>query len=459
MIIGFPEAVDTVVEILREYLRNSFIDPPKPLYAVYKGLVEKKISPNECLATTPLGKNGLLRDPLCTPSQETYLTIIGYKDDLETPILRRGVSVVGRYMVLDDSGRVVFSEHIRDEDTVTELRGFSELVTREGFGVKWRSSSKYINTVSILDEYSFLKNLYREILEKLKTSEQNKFVYIGEKICFAHLSTEDMIILDAIRSSVHATSVYHHAMRAYTNLREIIDLIDLFSEKISKKESLEKYLRFVIDRSRENNEILILHRKLFYSKPIFIGPAKILFSEISDNLDEASARLILYRNVRSEGVYDGIDAPKEFGDKILSFIDTAHRFIFHAYYRADNSIKGVYVNSNTRPILLYDIDYRVNRSRVYLVYNDLALDAAIKENESKLLDEEEFNTYCSNGWIRSSLCEYLLREFRKILDRASEIYSILKELPSRVSIESISEDEARNILAILFKDLDRGVDL
>ncbi|MGC9010381.1 MAG: ribonuclease E/G, partial [Sulfolobales archaeon] len=206
---GFPEAVDKATEIFRKYFTSSIIEEPKPLYAVYKGVVEKKISQDECLVSTPLGIPGVLRDMICSPGQELILTIVGYRNDLETPILRRGISVVGKYMILDDTGRVQFSEHIRDSDVIEELRGFTEIITRERFGVKWRSSAKNATTINILEEYTSLKELYRKVLDQVANADNNRFLYVGEKIGFMQLSTKDLIKLDEIRSYVYPTAPFH----------------------------------------------------------------------------------------------------------------------------------------------------------------------------------------------------------------------------------------------------------
>ena len=448
---GFPEAVDRATEIFRKYFTSSFIEEPKPLYAVYRGVVEKKISQDECLVSTPLGVSGVLRDMLCSPGQELNLTLVGYRNDLETPILRRGISVVGKYMILDDTGRVQFSEHIRDSDVIEELKGFTEIITREKFGVKWRSSSKNADTISILKEYNTLKDIYRRILDQISKSENNRFVYIGEKIGFIQFSTKDLIKLDEIRSYVYPTAPFHHMMKTYTNLRNIVDLLDLLSEKLDKKDFIRSYYKYIVEKIEENITVFMIHRKLFFGEIIFIGPAKVLYMD-TDLLDkEGSLRFVLYRHVKSEGLYDGLNIPKRPGDMILTFLETSHRYIFHAYYGQDRDLKGVYINANTEIYPLYDIDHRSGKEMLYLIYNDLCIDGVIGNDFRTITDEEEFNKHCEKKRIKEEICGKVHSVLNSIILENEKIFSLFKDLLKDRSLEKLDKDLVKNIFYELYK--------
>jgi hypothetical protein len=452
---GFPEAVDRATEIFRKYFTSSIIEEPKPLYAVYKGVVEKKISQDECLVSTPLKTPGVLRDMICSPGQELILTITGYRNDLETPILRRGISVVGKYMILDDTGRVQFSEHIRDSDVIEELRGFTEIITRERFGVKWRSSAKNATTINILEEYTSLKELYRKVLDQVANADNNRFLYVGEKIGFMQLSTKDLIKLDEIRSYVYPTAPLHHMMKTYTNLRNIVDLLDLLSEKLSREDFLRNYYRYIIEKIEDNINVFMIHRKLFYGETITIGPAKVLHVD-TDLLDkDMSLRFVLYRYVRSEGLYDGLNVPKKPGDIILTFLETNRRYIIHAYFGQDHDLKGVYINVNTEVYPLYDIDPRSGKEALYFVYNDLCIDGVIGDNFRKIIDEEEFNRHCEKKRIREEICEKIRDELNNMMLDGEKIFGLFKDLLKDRSLENLNKDLVKNIFYELYKYVKR----
>ncbi len=448
--VGFPEAVEKAADILRKYFANSFIEEPKPLYAVYKGVVEKRISHNECLVTSPIGVSGVLRDMLCSPGQELHVTIIGYRNDLETPILKRGISVVGKYMILDDTGRAQFSEHIRDADVIEELKGFTEIITRENFGVKWRSSSKNTDTMKILEELSILKKLYRDTLGQITKSENNRFVYIGERIGFIQLSTKDLEKLDEIRSLIYPTAPLHHALKTFTNLRNIVDLLDLLAEKLSREDYMKSYYKYLIEKIRDNVNVYMIHRRLFYEETISIGPAKVLYADL-DSSEDNTLRLILQRYVKSEGVYDGLNIPKQPGDVILTFLKTGHRYIFHVYYDQNYEIKGVYINANTEIYPLYDIDPRSGRENIYLIYNDLIIDGVVGENLKKIIDDDEFTKQCSKKRLREETCMNIRHELNNMIEEGDKLLSLFRDLSKKRSLEDIDSAYIENIFNELYK--------
>lgn len=425
MVVGFPEAVSEVVAVLRDVLKRSYFSKRLPLNAVFRGVVEKKVSQDLCHVRTPLETRGVLRDPLCFQGQTTDFTITGYENDLETPVLRRGVSVVGRFMILNDSGSVQYSEHIRDPDIIEELRGLSEIIIKEGYGVKWRSSAKYADTVSLIEEYGVLKKRLEEVRSSLEKRGPGEFVYIGEEIVFIHLSPDDMTELDVYRASVVDTAPMHHILKTYTSMGDLVDLIDRLA-RLEKREFIDAMCRLFREGLQEH-EVYILHRRLFFSRPIIIGPARPLYISSYREGDRSEMRIVLTRTVRGEGVYDGLEVSREPGDRILSLVDTSTSYIVHGYYNREGVLKGVYINMNTRPYIVPDIDTRHMKLRVKIVYNDLYIDGVLQEGVKKIVDESEFTNICGRGLLPDVVCRDTRETLSRVLERGDEILGIFRE--------------------------------
>ncbi|MEZ0289903.1 MAG: DUF402 domain-containing protein [Sulfolobales archaeon] len=452
VLVGEPGVVERLYAVLREVLQESLFTKIMPLNAVYRGKVENKISHNECLVTTPLGLGGVLRESICFPGQTLDLTIIGYSDDLKTPIVKRGVTVVGRYMLLNESGVSQFSEHIRDPDVIGELKSFSEIIVRQGFGVKWRSSAKNSTTIDLMNEYEELKKRFDEIKNSLDKTEINRFVYVGESIAFIHVSPDDMLRLDEYRSKIIATTPYHHTMRSYSSLGDLIDLLDHVTEDSYKTNMCRGLKHFLIDKMLEGYEVYLYHRRPFYSKEIVIGPARALYADLYERDNSRFLRAVLSRVSKSEGLYDGLEIPREPGDKIVSLIDDKNEFILHGYYSSSLELKGVYVNINTRPHVIYDIDPRSFRGRIKVVYNDLYIDVIVLRGESRVVDEREFSELCDNNMLSERACSRFRDLSRRAFERHGEIYSIFNEKISSMLRENRFD---RDSVDSVFESLER----
>jgi len=420
VVTGFQNAVRKTYSVLKDILKRSFFSKILPLYAVFRGRVEKKISRDICLVETPIGASGLWRDQFCFPGQETNFTIIGYENDLKTPVLREGVYIVGKYMILNDSGVAQYSEHIKDPDVIEELRGLSEIIVKEGFGVKWRSSAKNIDTTSLLNEYTELKDKYREVKERL--DRERGLAYIGEEILFIHVSSEDMKTLDIYRSSVIRTFPGHHVMKTYSTIGELIDLLDEMSDLKDQKEFMRRLSNILRQKMYETDATLI-HRKTFFEKIIYIGPARILNIFTSDE-DDVNINLLLHRVIKGEGVYDGLNIPKNMGDHALTFVSTSLRSILHAYFSEDGELKGLYINMNTKPVVIPDIDHQRSKLRFKIIYNDLFIDGVIIGDEIRIIDDKEFNYFCEEKIFSEELCQ----EIRDILNNMMTKKDLLKNM-------------------------------
>lgn len=413
VVVGIPGAVDEAYRLLRGVLRRSLYRGPLPLYIVFR---TRAVSQDQggCYVETPLGIQGYLRDRTCYKGEEFVATIVGYRDD-GVPVIDRGIYVVGRNMILLDKPIQRVSEHIRDPDVIMELKGVTDMILRHGLGVHWRSSASRASTKDLLEEFEELRKTLSGLSEKARSSQYLEPLYVGEKIAFIHLSIEDMAELDRIRSSVTPTAPMHHAIRAYIDYPDLADLLDSIVASGSDPRFVSSGLkRYVAEKLYPGLEAVIIHNKPF-EKPITLGKGRLRVYDV----ENGSISLGIVRSITGSGLYDGLGIQRERDDRALTIVSEDSWVAIHAYYSQSLSLKGVYVNINTRPAILYD-------GILKIAYLDLEIDAAIVNGEFRVIDEKSFERICGDGEIE--LCVRARRTLDGVRGTYSSIWASLKDL-------------------------------
>ncbi|MEM4971730.1 MAG: DUF402 domain-containing protein, partial [Sulfolobales archaeon] len=381
VIVGIPGAVEEAFNALSSVLRRSLYRGPLPLYMVFRTSATSQEA-GGCYVETPIGVNGFLRDRTCYKGEEMVATIIGYRDD-GAPIVDRGIYVVGRNMILLDKPVQKISEHIRDPDVILELKGVSDMILRQGLGVSWRSSAARASITELLEEFEGLRKTLQSISEKARSSSKLEPLYIGEGIAFIQLSPDDMEELDRIRSMVTPTAPMHHIIKTYSEHPEVADLLDGIVASGGDPNAVRGGIRrYVLENLYRGAEVSIIHGRPF-EKPHQLGRGRLrIYME-----DNGKIYMGILRNIMGSGIYDGLGIPKERDDKAFTVAGEDMWILIHAYYASDARLKGVYVNINTRPVILYD-------GIIKICYLDLEIDAAITAQGLKIVDKERFERIC-----------------------------------------------------------------
>lgn len=425
VVVGVPGAVEEAFKALSSALRRSLYRGPLPLYMVFRTTATSQEA-GGCYVDTPIGVQGFLRDRLCYRGEDLVATIIGYRDD-GVPIVDRGIYVVGRHMILVDKPVQKISEHIRDPDVILELKGISDMILRQGLGVSWRSSAARASTTELLGEFEELRKTLQAVSDQARSRSKLEPLYVGEGIAFIHLSPEDMEELDRIRASVAPTAPMHHMIKAYSDHPEVADLLDGIVASGGDPQAIRGGLRrYVIENLYRGAEVSIVHERPF-EKPVVLGKGRLrIYVEEGGKL-----YLGILRSIAGSGTYDALGIPKEREDKAFTIASEESWALVHAYYSQDARLKGVYVNINTRPVILYDTSLKV-------CYLDLELDAAIVNQELRVADEKPFERICR---APSELCERARATIERVRTRYKELWEVLSSVGKAVLARVEGEED------------------
>ncbi len=409
VIIGIPGAVEEAFRAIKSSLKSSLHRGPLPLYMSFKTRVASQ-DMGGCYVETPLGIQGYLRDRTCYRGEELVATIVGYRDD-GSPVIDRGLYVVGRRMILMDKPVEKISEHIRDPDVILELRGISSMILKQGLGVSWRSSASRASIKELLEELEVLKKKLSEISEKAGSTSLLEPLYMGEEIAFIHLSPEDLEELDRIRSLVTPTAPMHHAIKAFSDNPEIADLLDSIAASGASMDSIKRGLkRYLVEKLSSSPEAIIIHNRPF-EKPKILGRGRLrVYANEGERL-----WLGILRGITGSGVYDGLGIQKERDDTAFTVVGEDSWVTIHAYYRHNAELKGIYVNINTRPAIIYDNVIKIS-------YLDLELDASIVKGELRIIDQEGFEKICREAEIGA--CGRARREIERVREIHKDLWSV-----------------------------------
>jgi len=438
IIVGVPGAVEEAFNALLSVLKRSLYRGPLPLYMVFRtSAVSQEAS--GCYVETPIGVNGFLRDRTCYKGEEMVATIIGYRDD-GVPIVDRGIYVVGRHMILLDKPVQKISEHIRDPDVILELKGVSDMILRQGLGVSWRSSAARASITELLGEVEELRKTLLSISEKARSSPRLEPLYTGEGIAFIQLSPDDMEELDRIRSSVAPTAPMHHILKAYSENPWVVDLLDGIVASGADPVAIRNgFRRYVLDNLYRGAEVSILHGKPF-EKPLVLGRGRLrIYLE-----DGGKIYMGIVRSIAGSGVYDGLGIPKERDDKAFTVVGEDTWLVIHGYYSHDARLKGIYVNINTKPVIVYDTTLKI-------CYLDLEIDAAITEQEFRVVDEKKFENICGKPL---EPCKRARETLERVEEKHSELWRVMsnmgKEILARVEDEKDpAQENFKNLIDII----------
>jgi len=388
LILGFPEAVNKILSIIEDNIPYIITYKPKlGLYSAFKAKVIGKEG-NECIVETPIGKAPLVDISECREGSEIPVSVI--KIPLkpgERLVVSGRIRVVGKYAIVSFGSGVSFSSFIRNKDRITELLSASTKYLRDGYSIRWRSNADEAPLTDVISEVPQLISELNELKEKLESAEPLSVIYDGEFIRLVELTYNSKLYLDGVRSSVTATTPYHHMLRSSdVVVSNIVDLLDSISQYVSRDRLLNALKNWIIDKLLDKGEVIIYHKRPT-AKTITLGKGIIKEAK----LDRNNYMVIkVERLVRSRGMYDGLNVPKEIGDIIISLIKEDEWHTVHQYLSNDGEVKGLYININTPP----EITPTGN-----ILYVDLGVDLVKTRDGCALIDTDKFRELIRNDLI------------------------------------------------------------
>ncbi|MEM1619334.1 MAG: DUF402 domain-containing protein [Fervidicoccaceae archaeon] len=389
LVLGHPRAFDDVLRALLELLEGSFVRVSE--LQRYSTVAVEVIGGERgsCVAASG-GARLLLDTGSCVPGKLVKASIIKapiFPSD--QAVAREGFSVLKRTLVLTSWRELSFSEHIKSRSRRDELTQLSAEVLRAGLGVRWRSSAGVAPIEVVKSELS-------EALEEAKRlspalPERGAVLSPGEKIALLTLSSVDRKSLDELRSSAIPTASFHHTLKMQGLAGgAMADLADELVERGLDGELVGlAALELSLEKLLERQSIELRHYTP-EGEVIRIGPARP--SRLART--KKGPVLLLERRARSAGTYDGIGARREPGDLMLTACPLGAWFSLHAYFGADEKLKGLYLNVNTPAEPLEDS----------IAYLDLQIDVVKRPGEAPdVIDREKLEEAASRGLLGERL--------------------------------------------------------
>jgi len=402
LVIGFPESVRYVVNVLMEEIPYVIVNMPEVgLYATFKTSIVG-IRDNECIIDTPYGQAPIVDVRECVNGAEVYATSIRVPlKKGERMVFSNKLRVVGYYAILGRGGKVTFSNFIKNRERVSELVMLSSNYVRKGYSIHWRSNVDDANISEVINELEALMSKLEYIEKELRRSKPLEIVYEGERVALIILSSLSKEYLDSIRARITPTTPYHHSLRSLDdNLKYLVDILDVIASKVDGV-ILRRCIREWIKNSLTEYEVGVRHVKPDGSV-ISLSSGKVI-----NIIDDNGLCVNIERGIVSKGLYDGLGIPKEVGDKALTEVCEGRWWVIHRYLSSNGRVKGVYININTPPEI---IPYN------NIKYVDLGIDLLLKEGRvCKLVDTEEFRELLRNNSLKYDILIEVLKTLNILL--------------------------------------------
>jgi ribonuclease G len=201
---------------------------------IYKGRIENIVPGlNAAFINIGIGKNAILhfKSDMSIDKykrgNEILVQVIREASGDKGPRVTEEISIPGKCIVLlPNYNHVYISQKIKDEATINRLENISKDVWGSGYGIIFRTEAESIEDDIILEEYSYLKNLWSEV--------KKKYDYIKPpEMIFNSRSFLNYIIREFIKSDINKIFVNRKQDRDY--------IADIINNRIDKAPSLIEY--------------------------------------------------------------------------------------------------------------------------------------------------------------------------------------------------------------------------
>jgi protein associated with RNAse G/E len=196
--------------------------------------------------------------------------------------------------------------------------------------------------------------------------------------------------LDDLRGEVVITLRDHHYYKAFGGeVGAALDMAERLLVKGGLREEVMSKFQSLISQyyPYEGLHVRVDHVKLEGFK---VDLGKALIRQLTDDA------LVYEREIKSDGVYDGLNVKKEAGDKAISEVDFSRYYIETRYYSKDGKLRGTYFNVNT-PVEVYSQSIR---------YIDLGIDVMVwPDGRREIVDRVDLETAEFRGVITHKLAE------------------------------------------------------
>ncbi len=366
---------EKIIEIFKENF-NDFCKREIKVGDIYVGVIEDVIT-NKKLIQIDLGDiKGYL------PISEFYgiiekgkKIIVQVKKYLKNgdALLSTSLRMFGESAIVIKKGFSKVSKHLKNKEEQKRLLSISKEYQEKGYGILWKALAEGRPEEMLKKEINGMINELEELEKKYENMNIGK-VKDGQKIIFVDFGKNAREFLDKIRDKILPTIIGHHRLRVVDH-NVLVDICEhLIKENVVKKDYINNLLmQFIWEKEigAKNGIYSIIHKKLDGTKIVMNG--KIIKKDFENK------EIVIRRNVRTKGIYDGLNIEKEPGDFILTYIKEGSWYIIHEYLSREGKLKGRYFSINT-PIEIFPS---------YAAYIDLEIDVIEKNGEREIIDEDK----------------------------------------------------------------------
>lgn len=306
------------------------------------------------------------------------------------PILTTAIKFPGRYAVLTPEHLVRVSQKIRDPQIRFRLQKLGEELIPPNWGILWRTAAAHQSDDMLREEVTRLARERRAVVEQAERVEAPAMLWEGRSFLNVEFPSLSKMKLDEFRRCVAPTMEGHHYYKACgRRISLALDMAERLLEKGYSPAKVKDVFKQTVEAEfpTVGSVISMEHVKLD-GKVLDLGEALV----DAFNHDQSSLRLS--RVFEKKGVYDGLETPKDPGDRAITEAKVGDWHFKTQYLSKEGEYKGTYINLNT-PIELYPRGIR---------YVDLEVDICIWPNGTvRKLDEEKLEKATSERLITEKL--------------------------------------------------------
>ncbi len=342
--LGTADAVHALKELLFAELPDVICVPaPAELGAIYLGIVSKQRAWGYEIDLGNL-RGFLPNVELDRPVKKGQALHVQVKDLAHSqPIVTTKLSVAGRFVVLSQEQGVGISKEITDSEERERLFSLGRKFCANGWGVIWRTSAYRRDIRDLQEEIQRLRHQLSTLESHPDEGIPGKLV-AGQTTMMIEFPGASKQTLDRWRACLIPTEPGYHQHCAHPTGQ---------AQPIVGQ-------RIIIEHIKARSELSVT-----------------LIGHITHGSPQ---RLTVRREIKSLGLYDGLDIPKEPGDYALTEFSCGAWHYETRYYARDGALKGVYVNINT------PIEFYADRVR----YVDLEIDVVQRPGEpAQIIDEHD----------------------------------------------------------------------
>jgi len=402
---GKAEFINTFCSILRSCLDDVIVRRwAVTADGIYKGLI-KDVDPITHSFLVDIGSavGSIADEEVLNPElRQIVVQVERRRVGARKPVLTTRIKIPGRYAILIPERRVKVSLKIRDSKVRSRLHKLGEKLMPPDWGILWRTAATDQSADVLREEITRLAREGRAVMERADDVEAPTTLWEGGSFVNAEFPALSKKKLDEFRRCVAPTMDEHHYYKACgRRVSSALDMAEKLLEKgYSRKEVEDLFKQTVKAEFPVVDSVIGMEHVKLDGKVFHLGEALV------EAFDRDQLLLRLSRVFERKGVYDGLETPKEPGDRAVTEAKVGEWHFETQYFSRDGKYKGTYVNLNT-PIELYPYVIR---------YVDLEVDVCVWPNGMvRKLDEEKLENAAEEGLVTEKLVKIVREKLQELI--------------------------------------------